>query len=57
MQLKKGAQKQQDKQAEQERNNYLRLYVNLTILEERIEGNWPASEGVRIVKELQAGGQ
>ena len=27
------------------------LYIDLCILEERIQGNWPAVEGIRIVRE------
>ena len=32
-------------------NGALDLYIDLCVLDERIQGNWPAVEGIRIVRE------
>jgi hypothetical protein len=38
-------------------DEYLDLYVDFVILEERVQGNLPAVEGIRIVKERLPAGE
>jgi hypothetical protein len=38
-------------------DEYVNLYVDFALLEERVQGNLPAIEGIRIVKERKPAGE